>query len=36
MEIGETCYGFFYMGKYNEGLPEGTRKTSIEEKTTWI
>lgn len=33
---GERCLGFFYMGKYDEDLPEGTRKTSIEEKTVWI
>ena len=33
---GERCLGFFYMGRYDGELPEGTRKTSIEEKTTWI
>src|SRR5690554_1388319 len=33
---GERCLGFFYMGKYDDELPEGTRKTTIEEKTTWI
>lgn len=32
---GERCLGFFYMGKYDGPLPEGTRKTSIEEKTVW-
>jgi nitroreductase len=36
MEDGEKCFGFFYMGKYDGELPEGTRKTSIEEKTEWI
>ena len=36
MEEGERCLGFFYMGKYEGELPEGTRKTSIEEKTEWI
>lgn len=33
---GEQCLGFFYMGKYDEVLLEGQRKTSIEEKTEWI
>ena len=33
---GESCFGLFHMGKYDEELPEGTRKTSIEEKTVWI
>lgn len=33
---GERCLGFFYMGKYDGDLPEGTRKSSIEEKTEWI
>lgn len=36
MPEGERCLGFFYMGKYDELLPEGTRKLSIEEKTVWI
>ena len=36
MEEGERCFGFFYMGKYDGELPEGTRKTSIEEKTVWV
>lgn len=35
-EEGERCLGFFYMGKYDGELPEGTRKTSIEEKTAWL
>lgn len=33
---GERCLGFFFMGKYDGELPAGERKTSIEEKTTWI
>ncbi len=33
---GEKCLGLFYMGKYDGELPEGTRKTSIEEKTEWV
>ena len=36
MEDGESCLGLFYMGKYDDELIEGTRKTSIEEKTDWI
>lgn len=36
LEDGEQCLGFFYMGKYEGELPEGNRKTSIEEKTEWI
>ncbi|WP_339832727.1 nitroreductase, partial [uncultured Altibacter sp.] len=31
LEAGERCLGFFFMGKYTGGLPEGVRKTSIEE-----
>lgn len=33
---GETCLGFFYMGNYDEELPEGFRKSSIEDKTIWL
>lgn len=33
---GERCLGFFYMGKYDGPLPDGTRKTKISEKTVWI
>ncbi|MGO3181622.1 MAG: nitroreductase family protein [Aequorivita sp.] len=33
---GERCIGLFYMGKYDGDLPEGTRKTSIAEKTVWM
>lgn len=36
MEEGEKCLGFFYLGKYDEDLPEGTRKTSIKEKIKWM
>ncbi len=32
---GERCLGFFYMGNYDEKLPEGFRQP-IEEKTTWL
>jgi len=33
---GEQCLGFFYLGKYDADLPEGTRKSTIEEKTVWV
>ncbi|OAD91409.1 nitroreductase [Aequorivita soesokkakensis] len=36
LEEGEQCLGFFYLGKYDVELPEGTRKSSIEEKTVWV
>lgn len=36
LEEGEKCLGFFYMGKYDGELPEGSRKSSIDEKTVWI
>ncbi len=36
MEDGEQCLGFFYLGKYDDELPEGTRKSTIEEKTVWV
>lgn len=36
MEPGERCLGLFYLGKYDGTLEEGTRKTSIEEKTVWL
>lgn len=35
-EEGEQCLGFFYLGKYDGPLPEGTRKTTIAEKTVWV
>lgn len=33
---GESCLGFFYMGKYDEELPEGFRKSDIQSKTEWL
>lgn len=33
---GESCLGFFYLGKYEAELPLGTRKTEIAEKTRWL
>lgn len=36
MEDGERCLGYFFMGKYDGELPEGTRKSGIEEKTIWM
>ena len=33
---GERCLGFFYMGKYHGELPQGTRKSTISEKTQWL
>lgn len=36
LEEGERCLGFFYMGKYSNDLPEGIRKTTIEDKTEWL
>lgn len=33
---GERCLGFFYMGKYQAELPEGTRHSSSKEKTEWV
>lgn len=33
---GEKCLGFFYMGNYDEELPEGFRKSTIEDKTVWL
>lgn len=33
---GESCLGFFYMGKYDENLSEGQRGSTIEKKTTWV
>ncbi len=36
MEEGERCLGFLFLGKYDGDLPEGTRKTPIEEKTIWM
>lgn len=36
LEPGVRCLGFFYLGKYDGELDPGTRKSPIEEKTTWI
>ncbi|MCH2490390.1 MAG: nitroreductase [Flavobacteriales bacterium] len=36
MNEGERCLGFFYLGKYDETLPDGVRKTTISEKTVWL
>ncbi|MCB0457647.1 MAG: nitroreductase [Flavobacteriaceae bacterium] len=36
MEEGEHCLGFFYMGKFDQTLPEGFRNTSVDEKTVWM
>jgi len=36
LEEGEKCIGFFYLGRYDEPSPEGSRKSTIEEKTVWI
>ncbi|WGF93178.1 nitroreductase family protein [Aequorivita marisscotiae] len=36
LEEGEQCLGLFYLGKYDEPLPEGTRKNSIQEKVVWM
>jgi nitroreductase len=33
---GEKCLGFFYMGKYDDGLEPGIRNSSIEDKTLWM
>lgn len=35
-EPGEKCLGFFYMGYFDGELPEGKRKSSIEEKTEFF
>lgn len=32
---GEECLGFFYMGYFDEPLPEGKRNSSIDEKIVW-
>ncbi|GHC46847.1 nitroreductase family protein [Ulvibacter litoralis] len=33
---GERCLGFFYVGKYDEKVSEGYRKSNIEAKTVWM
>lgn len=32
----EQCLGFLYMGKYDGPLPEGTRKSTIDQKIIWV
>ena len=36
MDTGERCLGFFYLGYYDGMLSEGTRKTPITSKVSWI
>ncbi|MBW2936957.1 nitroreductase [Aureisphaera sp. CAU 1614] len=36
MNTGERCIGFFYLGKYDGELPEGSRQTTIDGKTRWV
>lgn len=36
LEKGETCLGFFYMGRMESELPDGIRKTSVGEKSVWF
>lgn len=36
MQEGESCIGFFYLGRVQEKPTAGTRKTTAEEKTTWL
>lgn len=36
LQKGERCLGFFYMGKYDEELPQGIRKSGIEAKVEWL
>lgn len=36
LQQGERCLGFFYMGKYDEELPQGLRKSEIETKVEWL
>lgn len=31
----EKCIGFFYLGRYSDPVPAGSRKTSGKEKTSW-
>ncbi|WP_127846783.1 nitroreductase family protein [Psychroflexus aestuariivivens] len=35
-ETNERCLGFFYMGKFDGELPQGKRKTSIQDKIEYI
>lgn len=36
LDRGERCLGFFYLGKTDEPMLEGTRKSTIQEKTRWF
>lgn len=36
LNTGERCLGFFYLGKYDGELIQGVRKSTIEERTTWL
>lgn len=36
LQHGERCLGFFYLGRFDGALPQGERKTQIEQKTIWI
>jgi len=36
LDEGERCLGFMYMGKYDGELPEGTRNSTIDDKTEWL
>jgi nitroreductase len=33
---GESCLGFFYMGKLDGELPQGMRKSSIDAKVEYL
>lgn len=35
LQDGERCLGFFYMGRYDGPLPEGTRQP-LEDKVKWL
>lgn len=36
LKDGEKCYGFLYLGRFEDTLPLLDRQTSIEEKTLWF
>ena len=36
LEEGELCLGFFYMGKYDNALPDGHRNSAIDDKVVWL
>lgn len=33
---GQTCLGFFYLGKYDGNAPDGFRNTTMGDKTSWF